>query len=69
MKIYVIDNGIGVKELKDKIFTMFFRAAEKSIGSGLGLYIVNESLKKLNGKIELESEVNQGSTFTLILLQ
>lgn len=70
VKIRVIDNGIGVRaELQDKIFNMFFRATEKSTGSGLGLYIVNESLKKLNGKIELESEVNQGSTFTLILPQ
>ena len=70
VRIQITDNGIGVrKEMQDKIFNMFFRATEKSTGSGLGLYIVNESVKKLNGKIELESEVNVGSTFTLVLPQ
>lgn len=70
VQIRVVDNGIGIKkELQDKIFNMFFRATEKSTGSGLGLYIVNESVKKLNGKIELASEVDRGSTFTLVLPQ
>lgn len=68
VRIHIVDNGIGIREeMHDKIFNMFFRATEKSTGSGLGLYIVNESVKKLNGKIELESEVNRGSTFTLVL--
>lgn len=69
-EITVKDNGIGIaKELHDKVFNMFFRATEKSTGSGLGLYIVSESVKKLNGTIELESETGSGSTFTLKLPQ
>ncbi len=68
--IHVTDNGIGIKEeLHSKIFNMFFRATEKSTGSGLGLYIVGESVKKLNGKIEVDSKPGLGSTFTLVLPQ
>jgi signal transduction histidine kinase len=68
--IEVVDNGIGIKkEFQDKVFNMFLRATERSTGSGLGLYIVKESVKKMNGKIKLESEPNLGSTFTLVLPQ
>jgi ligand-binding sensor domain-containing protein/signal transduction histidine kinase len=64
----VIDNGQGIeKKHHKKIFEMFFRANEKSTGSGLGLYIVNESTTKLGGKIELESEYKMGTTMRLIL--
>ena len=50
------DNGIGIKEeyLK-KIYDMFFRANFSSEGSGLGLYIVKQSIEKLNGNIEIKS--------------
>lgn len=66
--IQVIDNGIGIKtEFLDKIFNMFYRATEKSTGSGLGLYIVSESIRKLKGTIEVASELGKGSTFTLRL--
>ncbi len=68
--IKVIDNGIGIKEeYHNKIFNMFFRATERSTGSGLGLYIVKESVKKLKGRMELESAPGRGSAFTLVLPQ
>lgn len=68
--IQIIDNGIGIKsEHLDKIFNMFYRATEQSTGSGLGLYIVNESIKKMNGTITMESEIGKGATFTLRLPQ
>lgn len=68
--IQIIDNGIGIKsEHLDKIFNMFYRATEQSTGSGLGLYIVNESIKKMNGTIAMESEIGKGATFTLRLPQ
>ncbi|MGB4972321.1 MAG: HAMP domain-containing sensor histidine kinase, partial [Cyclobacteriaceae bacterium] len=68
--IQVIDNGIGIKtEFVDKIFNMFYRATEKSTGSGLGLYIVSESIRKLKGTIDVASELGKGSTFTLRLPQ
>jgi PAS domain S-box-containing protein len=50
--IYVRDNGIGIpKTLKDKIFNLFFRGTELSKGSGLGLYIAQTAVKKLNGEV------------------
>ncbi|MCK5102484.1 MAG: HAMP domain-containing histidine kinase, partial [Cyclobacteriaceae bacterium] len=36
-------------------------------GSGLGLYIVKETIDKLKGKIEVESELNKGTTFTVTI--
>jgi signal transduction histidine kinase/ligand-binding sensor domain-containing protein len=62
----VSDNGIGIKqESLDKIFDMFFRGSEKSFGSGLGLYIVNESVQKLKGSITVKSTPSKGSTFVV----
>jgi signal transduction histidine kinase len=64
----VRDNGIGIKEYHlDKIFDMFYRTSDHSTGSGLGLYIVRETIKKLGGTISVESAVNQGTTFTIEL--
>lgn len=56
VKIEVADNGIGIpNNIQDKIFQMFYRGTVKSDGSGLGLYILSETVKKLNGRIKLES--------------
>lgn len=64
--IEVKDNGIGIPaEYHSKIFEMFFRANEKSPGSGLGLYIVRETLAKLSASIRLESAPGKGSCFIL----
>lgn len=64
--IIVKDNGIGIsKEMHEKIFDMFFRAAQNTEGSGLGLYIVKEAVEKLNGKIEVESELGKGTAFSI----
>lgn len=62
--IMVKDNGVGIDQLYiDKIFNMFYRASEKSKGSGLGLYIVKETLNKINGTIQVESTLGGGTTF------
>jgi signal transduction histidine kinase len=64
--IEVKDNGIGIPaEYHNKIFEMFFRANERSPGSGLGLYIVRETLAKLSANIQLESAPGKGSSFIL----
>jgi len=66
--VSVKDNGIGiVKEQMDKVFEMFYRATEDNTGSGFGLYIMREAVNKLNGKIELESNQNIGSKFTVTI--
>jgi signal transduction histidine kinase len=42
---------------------MFYRASEKSVGSGLGLYIVKEILNKIDGKLKLISKSRVGTRF------
>jgi signal transduction histidine kinase len=60
--ISVKDNGVGIeKEHLNKVFKMFYRATDTNHGSGLGLYIVKETLDKLQGNIKLKSRVNQGT--------
>lgn len=64
----VQDNGVGISEEHlDKIFNMFYRASDKGAGSGLGLYIVKESLDKLNGTVTCQSESGKGSVFTVTI--
>ncbi len=66
VEIIVKDNGLGIqKEYQSKVFNMFYRANDQNTGSGLGLFIVKETMDKLKGKIKLESTVNKGTTFTL----
>jgi signal transduction histidine kinase len=66
LKITIEDNGLGIdSEHVPRIFEMFFRASEQSQGSGLGLYIVKETLEKLNGKIDVSSTPKFGSTFKI----
>ena len=63
-QLIIEDNGEGIREdLKGKIFDMFYRASEKSKGSGLGLYIVKEMIEKLNGNIKVHSKFGEGSQF------
>lgn len=67
-KIMVIDNGSGIPaEQLDKIFNMFFRGNVASKGSGLGLYIVKETVEKIEGAITVVSAPGNGSTFTISL--
>lgn len=64
----VTDNGIGIEpEYQHRIFEMFYRATESSDGSGLGLYIVRETVHKLGGTISFQSQFKVGSTFTVRL--
>jgi signal transduction histidine kinase len=66
--IFVRDNGIGIdQKYLDKIYNMFFRATIRSKGSGLGLYIVKETLSRINGTIKVESELGEGTTFIVTL--
>ena len=62
----VQDNGIGVSnDFLSKIFNMFYRATEKSEGAGLGLYIVKETVQKLGGTVDVQSEFGVGTTFQI----
>src|ERR1044071_8714544 len=66
IQIRFSDNGMGIREeYLPRMFSMFFRATERSEGAGLGLYIVKESVSKLGGEISLESTFNEGCTFNI----
>ncbi len=67
-EIKVSDNGVGIKpEHLKKIFEPFFTTKEVGKGTGLGLSIAYKIVEKHHGKIEVESQVGQGSTFTVKL--
>lgn len=66
--IEISDNGLGIEEEHvEKIFEMFYRASDQSEGSGLGLYIVSETLQRLKGTISCKSKIGEGTTFTICL--
>lgn len=66
--IQITDNGIGIDESYHlNVFKMFFRASQIAQGSGLGLYTVKVIVKKLNGQIEMESKIDEGTSFTITL--
>jgi signal transduction histidine kinase len=66
--ITIEDNGIGIpKEYLDKIFDMYVRAHDHSQGSGLGLFILKETVERLGGTFRVESKVRQGSSFIVTL--
>jgi signal transduction histidine kinase len=68
VELLAIDNGIGISEENvSRIFEMFFRATSLSTGSGLGLYIVKETIEKLGGTIEVNAALGQGTSFKMIL--
>lgn len=66
--IMVTDNGRGIPEAHiSRIFEMFYRATDETQGSGLGLYILKESVAKLGGKVQAFSKLEKGTTFHIIL--
>lgn len=72
LEIKVSDTGTGLlKEYYEKTFTPFAQADPskvlKSGGAGLGLYIVKNLIDLHGGKINIDSEVGKGSTFTFTL--
>ncbi len=68
--IQVCDRGLGIPlQQQGRIFERFFRVNEarnRTWGTGLGLSIVKTLIEGMGGSIALRSELNQGSTFTII---
>jgi signal transduction histidine kinase len=63
--IQVEDNGCGIeRNFIDDIFKLFFKVNSRGKGSGLGLYVTQIMLLKLNGTIEVVSSVNSGTCFS-----
>jgi len=68
LKLVFEDNGVGIRdEDLERIFKMFYRADVANSGSGIGLYIVNEAVKKLEGEIKVSSQFGKGSIFEVII--
>lgn len=71
IKILISDKGVGIaEEDREHIFERFYRSRKARIitdGFGLGLAIAKQIIEKHNGRIEMMSEVNVGSTFMVSL--
>ncbi len=62
MEAEFIDNGMGIDpKTLPRVFDIFFRGSDTSTGSGIGLYIVKQSIEKLNGKINIQSSTKEGT--------
>lgn len=61
------DNGIGIdiERNKDKIFGLYQRFHNYPDSKGLGLYLVKSQIETMGGTIEVQSQVNKGTKFTL----
>jgi PAS domain S-box-containing protein len=61
------DNGLGIdmKRYKDRIFGLYQRFHDHADSKGLGLYIVNSQIRVMGGEIDVESEVDKGTTFII----
>jgi PAS domain S-box-containing protein len=71
-RISVTDHGLGIpSDAKPHLFERFYRARNVTVaeipGSGVGLYIVKSIVDEVGGRIEVQSELNQGTTFTVYL--
>jgi two-component system, NtrC family, sensor kinase len=68
IEIQVADNGMGIsKSLIDKIFQPFFTTKPTGQGTGLGLSLSYDIIKAHSGEITVESNEQEGTTFTVIL--
>ncbi len=65
----VTDNGLGfnLQKQKENLFKLYKRFHTHVDGKGLGLYLVKTQVDTLGGKIEIESEINKGTTFQITL--
>ncbi|WP_462251284.1 sensor histidine kinase [Ekhidna sp.] len=62
----ISDDGVGIrKDIQAKIYDMFYRGSNISEGAGLGLFIVKDILKEINGQISFTSEEGSGTEFVV----
>ncbi len=72
VEFYVSDTGIGIsKSDQEKVFDKFFRSEDfrtrQNNGTGLGLYVTMKLTRLIHAEIDLESEINKGSTFKIFI--
>jgi light-regulated signal transduction histidine kinase (bacteriophytochrome) len=63
--LFFEDNGLGIDTVKnrDKLFGMYKTFHENEEAKGFGLFITKNQIEAMDGKIDLESKVDVGSTF------
>ena len=68
VKITIADSGVGIpSDILNKIYEPFFTTKEQGKGTGLGLSVVYGVVRSHNGYINVSSEVNSGTAFTIYL--
>ena len=70
IRISVSDTGIGIKDIdKKKIFKLFGKLDDSSntSGIGIGLHFCKKIVEAIGGKISLNDNVSQGTTFTITI--
>lgn len=66
LHMVIRDNGVGIDPaLLPRVFDMFFKGEVNNHGSGIGLYIVRESVLKLGGEIKVNGNINTGCSFIM----
>lgn len=68
IRIAISDNGKGIpRDLQSKVFEPGFTTKKAGLGTGLGLSICLKIVQNHDGRIDLESDVGRGTTFTIVL--
>jgi signal transduction histidine kinase len=69
--VEIRDNGLGIdlKNQNHNIFKLYKRFHSHVQGKGLGLYLVKTQVEALGGKIVVQSELNVGTTFSIVFVQ
>ena len=68
LQISITDTGIGItEESKKRIFDPFYTTKKTGEGTGLGLAICENIIKEHSGRLDVESQVGKGSTFSVYL--
>ncbi|HET8992037.1 MAG TPA: ATP-binding protein [Candidatus Saccharimonadales bacterium] len=72
VKLSVKDSGIGISKAdQERVFEKFFRSEDfrtrQANGTGLGLYVTMKLVRLIHAEVSLESELNYGSTFSVVI--
>ncbi|MES2239295.1 MAG: PAS domain-containing sensor histidine kinase [Bacteroidota bacterium] len=67
IQLIISDNGMGfdLEKVKDKVFGLYQKFNNHIDSNGIGLYLVHNHITSLGGQITLDSQINQGATFTI----
>lgn len=68
LQVRITDTGCGIPEdIRESIFDPFFTTKDPGKGTGLGLAVTWKIIQTHKGRLEVESEVGKGTTFTILL--